>query len=115
MKIIVRQEKNKVLFITDNGTFLEMPWEKALQVARALYMKARLAEEYEKHEEVILDQALLLRSGIKLGLSGTKEILREAVKEAQWNRELRRFLPDNKMGNISSAEKFGIPSVREKK
>jgi uncharacterized protein with NRDE domain len=114
MKIIVRQEKERVLLITDSGMFIDMPWQKALEVARALYHQARLAEEFEKHEQIIFDQALLLRSGVKLGLSSTPEIKKEAIKEAQWNRDLRRYIPDKGI-SIPSSESFGIPSVKEKK
>lgn len=106
--ISVRAEGTEVLMI-DNGsgkTGLRVHWSIAEMLAKALIAKAREAEEVEKADSVILDAAILFRSGAPFSLSRNPDIMHEAVKEAQHNTILRRH-----MQGIKSAEMFGAPRL----
>ena len=86
---------------------MDMPWQKADEFAAALRRMARRGEEYEKANEIIMDNALLQRSGANFGLSDRPEINSETVKEALHNKALRRLLPWREK-NVSQ----GIESIR---
>lgn len=86
-----------------------MPYEAALEIAKALRGVAKEAEEEAKAQGIIMDQALLLRTGVPVGLTSRRDMLKEAVREAQWNPVLRKALP----GGIRSQEVFGRPVVTQ--
>ena len=71
---------------------MDMPWQKADDLARALTIMARRAEEYEKRAIITMDNALLQRSGANFGLSDRPDINGETVKEALHNKDLRRLM-----------------------
>ncbi len=106
-RVQIRQEGPEVLLVID-GRALKMPWNVALDVSKALAIKARKAEEIAKAEGIIFDQALLIRTGAPLGLTDNPDIQKEAAKEAAHNGDLRRYLP----GGVKGAEQFGCPTVR---
>jgi hypothetical protein len=97
---------NKVVFSLDGKT-VEIPWEHANEIARALFMKARQAEEEEKALGIIRDNAILLRAGVPIGLSDRKDIKNETIQTAKYDRDLRRYMP----GGIKSRELFGAPTI----
>lgn len=92
------------------GRQLLFPRPLARELWRALVAKARQAEEQAKAEEIAADAAILFRAGAPFGLSDDPKIQSEAVKEAAWNRELRRCMP----GGIKSTELFGAPTIVSK-
>lgn len=89
------------------GKSWRIPWQQALEFARAIYVKAKEAEEFAKANRVIADNALLLRAGVPVGLSNNRKIIDETIKEAVHNRDLRRHLP----GGVKSQAVFGVPQV----
>ena len=105
-RIRIGQDGPNVL-ITIDGRALEMPWNAALDVGKALVKKARAAEEIAKAEGIIFDQALLIRTGAPLGFSSHPDIQAEAAKEAAHNPQLRKYLP----GGVKATEQFGSPTV----
>lgn len=102
----IRQEGTHVLLIQGGKTLIDMPWDKALEMAREVIHRARLAEEIEKAELIILDQAIVQRAGMPFGLSNNRDIQVEAMKEAVHHPLLRRHMP-----SIQSQEIVGAPSV----
>lgn len=86
----------------------------AMNLSRFLRKHAALAKEYEIPEQIIEDQAILMRKGAPIGLSDNPDIQKEARKEASWSRKLRRFIPFAKFGAIQSRERFGIPTIIKK-
>ena len=106
-QITIRREDTRVLLLKNGVLIADMPYDKALSVARGLSLKAREAEEIVKAEQVIADNALLLRTGAPIGLSSNPDIIHESIKEAVNNRELRRYLP----GGIKSQSVVGRPSL----
>lgn len=102
----IRAEGAKVIVSIPEG---EMPPEAARAIGRALLLKAQEAEEYAKHNQLILDGALALRVGIPIGFSNNPKIMSEVRKEAQSNRDLRRYHP----GGIRSKEQFGLPTLTQ--
>ncbi len=90
-------DNGSVVLVTDQTIpakkGVDMPWEIADQLARALTVMARRAEEYCKANAIIMDNALLQRCGANIGLSDHPKIKDETVKEALHNRELRRARP----------------------
>lgn len=91
--VIVNHDGTMVQLIVDGKCVLNMPHDHALIIARALYKHAKLAEELAAAEQVIMDQAILMRSGWPFAaLSANPAIINEAGKEAAWNSRLRRFI-----------------------
>lgn len=82
-----------------------------LELGNAMIGKARLAEEHAKAARVIADQALMMRLGGGVSLSGNPDINAEAWKEAENDPELRKNIPTPR--SIKSKEKFGYPIVRK--
>lgn len=107
----IRQEGQRVIVISNGQAILDLPWDAALAVAQAIRVKALLAEEQAKAEAIALDQALLLRLGIPLGLTGNRSIQQEAYKEAAWNSDLRRYIRTNRMGGMGSQAALGAPAI----
>ncbi len=97
----------------------KVPWEVADKIARQSTRAARLAEEVCKANQVIMDNALLQRSGVLpgIGLSDHPKIKEESVKEALHNRDFRRYLSYQKpnvangIGGIKSRGVVGAPSL----
>jgi hypothetical protein len=105
--VTVRQEGLRVLVIEDGKAILDLPYPAALDLARALHIKAKAAEELSQADRIAFDQAIILRRGLRFGLTNHPDIQAEAGKEAAWNRDLRRALP----GGIKSQEQVGTPAV----
>lgn len=74
--------------------FAYIPCHFAIEVSHALKAMARKIEEEKVAEQVIRDQAMMFRDGtLPFTLSSNPAIIQEAVKEAQHNPELRRYMP----------------------
>lgn len=105
---LVRQEGTHVLLIADGKLLFDMTWQEADQLASAIRRKAREVEEIVKAEQIIFDNALLLRGGVPIGLSDHPNIQKETATEAAWNSQIRRWLP----GGVKSKEIVPAPRVR---
>jgi len=105
-QVNIRIDGKNIILLEGGTLLLELPWDVALALAEAIKVQARRIEEGIKADEIIRDQALLMRAGIPIGLSKNPDIMKEAAKEAAWNTELRKAIP-----SIKSAEKFGIPAL----
>lgn len=112
--LTVRHEGKKVLLLAGGVLLAEMDWRKADEFTKALNRHARLAEEEEKANQVVADAALMLRSGAPFALSNRLDIMREAAKEAYWNRDLRRYLPMVKTKGVVYAPKITIDPPKAK-
>lgn len=99
-----------MLLIVDGRAELEVPWDQAEVLGRALIAKAREAEEIAKADTIAFDHAILLRAGANLGLSNNPKIVEEAGKKAAWDSNLRRYMP----GGVRSQENVGVPAVINK-
>jgi hypothetical protein len=108
-RAVVVDEGDKVVLSID-GKRYNMPPEVAEQLSRMLYAKAKKAEEYRDANRIIMDQAILQRSGAPFGLSSHQKIIEEAHKEAQWNNHLRRYMP---LKGIEPRAAVGRPSLRQ--
>lgn len=112
--IDIRQEGNRVLVLEAGRLVLDMPYQAARTLARALLAKAAQAEEVVRAEQVIADQAILTRLGVPLGLTNSPVLQRAAANEAAWNTSLRRYIPLRRakgVGGIRSGEIFGTPTI----
>lgn len=99
------------MLLSGGVLFADMPWQAADSLASALSAKARQAEEQVKAGDIIYDNAICMRAGLPFGLSNRRDIVCEAMKEAAWNTNLRRYMP----GGVKSKEVFGTPTVRHGK
>ena len=108
-RIRIRTEGAEVILIADGKAVLAAPWNAALDIAHELVAAARRAEEYAKAENIIFDNALLIRSGAPFGLSNNRDIVAESIKEAAHNTTLRRHM----LGGIKSTAILGTPEVRK--
>jgi len=111
VEISVRQEGERVVILRDGQLALDLPYEAALSLAKAIRIKALQAEEQANAEAIVFDQALLFRLGVPLGLTGNRDIKREAVKESAWNADLRRYIGRNRTKGIRSSEAVGTPTI----
>jgi len=107
--IQIKQEGGRVLLGNRDKMVADMPWDAAIQVAKAIMSQAKKAEEYAKANQIIFDHALLTRVGFPVGLSNNPKIITEVKKEAVSNRDLRRYLP----GGVKSGEVFGTPTITQ--
>lgn len=108
MGITIRQEGPNVLLIADGKLVSIMPWDAAQEVAKAMLSQAKKAEEIAKADSIIMDNAILLRAGVPIGLSSHPKIRDETKKEAVHNRDLRRYMP-----NVKSLELFHPPTIKQ--
>lgn len=107
----VRHEGTRVLVLKNSRALLDLPWQAALDLAKALHAQGKRAEEIDRAQAIIADQAILTRLGFRFGLTSHPALLRDAAKEAAWNRTLRRFIPSGKAGGIASQTVVGAPAV----
>jgi len=107
-QVSIRCEGRDVVVLEEGRVVLVLPWDAALALADGIKAQARRIEELIKADQIVGDQAVLIRAGVPIGLSSNPDIMKEAEKEAAWNRELRRAIP-----SIKSAEKFGTPALRQ--
>lgn len=107
--VTIGQDGPNVL-ITIDGKTVVVPWKYADEISKAIKVKARQAEEDDKALLIANDNAILVRVGFPfpMGLSNRSDIQQESAQIAQYDRNLRRYLP----GGVKSKEIFGTPSVR---
>lgn len=101
-------QDGRVLMIIDGKMVADVPHEAAARMAKALAQVAKVAEENANALKVAGDVAILLRAGANIGLTNNPRINAEAAKRAQWDSDLRRYMP----GGVKSNEQFGRPAVR---
>lgn len=107
-KVAIRVEGEHVQVINDGRLTWEMPWQSALEMGQALQRAARKGEEWSKRDQLIFDQGLLHRMGIRLGIISDPGLKAEALKVAQRNDILRRNIPNRIR---SDAANVGTPMV----
>lgn len=110
-KLTIHQEGSRVSLIVDGQRVLDMTWQQCLELGRALMYQARKAEELTKADQVIMDQAMLMRAGFPMRLATNNDMVKIAGNEAAWNSELRRHMPNN-------LEQYGVmfpPTVTKEK
>lgn len=100
VNITVRWERQNVLLVINGKLVLDVQWQQALELGRALIAQARKADTWVNAQQVIDDQALLLRAGVPLTLAGDPAMQQEAGKEAAWNSDLRRALPNRDISPV---------------
>jgi len=105
--LTVRRNGPRILLLHEGRALADLPWEAALDLAHALRAQAKRAEEIACREQVVRDQAILHRLGIRLGLIADPRLQQDALREAAWNTELRRYLP----GGIQTQEAVGTPTL----
>ena len=110
-EITVRQDGERVQVIQNGSLLLDLPFDAALALSKALRFKGKKAEEVAQAARIIIDQAILTRVGFPLGLTRHPKIMQEAMKEAAWNTSLRRYIPLSRAHGIASGEVFGTPSI----
>lgn len=104
----VHQEGRHVQLINNGKLVLETDWQGAMEIAKAIYTIAKRAEEYAKHAEIAYDNAILLRSGVPLGLTNHPDIQAESLSLALYDRGLRAYMP----GGVQSSHIVGTPTVQ---
>lgn len=107
----VGQNGDKVYLIHNGRLVDEMPWQIAIQLAKAILGKGKEAETHAKAKQVITDQAILMRAGVPIGFTSHRGMLNEASKMAQWDSSIRRYMPSTP--GITSKEVFGIPTISQ--
>lgn len=105
----VRHNGDRVL-LTIDGRSWELPWQAALELSRMLMGAARQCEELAVANRLIADQALLIRAGAPFALSNHPKIRDAARTEAQWDSQLRRYIP---LPPWRRPVEFGVPSVTQ--
>lgn len=103
--------EGKVAVLINGKLSFSAPPEIAKAIAIALNSQAMLIENDQRQlKNGFMDQAILMRQGIPLGLTSNRKMLDEAHKEAQWNSALRKYMP--RAPGIGSKEVFGTPIIR---
>lgn len=110
----VRSEGDRVLLLYDGRAVLDLPWDAALELARAIHSQAKRAEEIANADAIATDQAILLRLGVPLGLSDRRDIQQEAQQRAAWDSSLRRYIRGKRAkgaNSVRSAAVVGTPTI----
>jgi len=107
-QIRVNQDGTQVNLIHDKGV-ISLPWDAALELAKAITIQARQAESLAKIDGIIYDQAILTRLGVPFGLTRNVRVMKEAIKSACWDSGLRRYIRGSRAKGIESGEIFGTP------
>lgn len=110
----VRQEGTRVVVLHGGRAVLDMPWDGALELARAIHSQAKRAEELAKADAIADDLAILLRLGVPIGLSDRKDIQQEAQNRAAWDSGLRRYIRGKRakgVNGVRSAGVVGTPTI----
>lgn len=115
----IRRDNMTVILAVERQCVLHLEWQSAVGIGHGLMAQGHKAEEIAKHEQIIADEAFVLRSGLGniVGLTNHPYLQKEAAKEAAWNSELRRWLP----GGVKSEIQIGVgrlvkrPVKKEKK
>lgn len=110
-EVTIRQEGQRVVVIQNGKAILDLPWDAAKALSRALRVKALGAEEEAKALAIIYDQAILTRLGVPFGLTDRPDMQREAGKLAAWDTDLRRYIRGKRAGGIESGAEFGSPAI----
>jgi hypothetical protein len=71
------------LFLLDGHEWIRCPWTAAVQIAANVKDQAGKLEEIFNHERVTEDAAILLRTGLPIGLTNNPKILKQAWKDAE--------------------------------
>lgn len=90
------KDEGKNVVINLDGKVVSVPWQAALDISRAIHIKAKKAEEFDNVNKIIFDHALLTRVGSMIGLSNDPKIKEEVKKESVWNKMLRRYVKGHK-------------------
>lgn len=113
-QLSIRYEGSRVYLIINGRLALDMTWQQALELGRTLMGQARKAEEIAKVEQVVMDQAMLMRAGFPLRMATNDHMLKLAGNEAAWNSDLRRYMP-NKLDKIEQYGTMYAPVVTKEK
>lgn len=95
------------VYLVCMGKRMNMPPRVAREMAAWLTHNAGLAEEVAERERIVLDEAIMLRTGGRIGLIHDDFLKNEATKEASWNSNLRRYVRTSKQRR----PKLGKPAV----
>ncbi len=106
-EIRIKTEGSDVLLFA-GGKVERMPANVATQLADALRDAAKCADEEDNRDQIIRDTAILMRAGVRLGLSNRPDFKAAAGRMAAWSRDLRRYMP----GGVKSQEAVGTPTVQ---
>ena len=95
-------EGTKVLMEVDGRLVLDCPYDVAIVIARQLFIAAKQSEEWANHDSIVLDSAILMRSGAPFTLTSNPAMLDEATTEAAWNSSLRRNMSNDFRGKVGT-------------
>jgi len=111
----VNYDGPRVLLVVD-GKGVLIPWQQSDELATALVVMARKAEEQDDADRIIFDNALIQRAGMPIGFSDDPKIKDATVNTALYHRVLRRALPfwKNRRGldRIQRRGAVGAPWLR---
>ena len=102
--------EDKVCLIVNGKLVADLPYQVAMQFGKQLFGLGKLIENDSNIEKTIADQSVLMRAGAALGLTSNPKVLSEAHKEAQWNKDLRKYMPN--APGVPSKAILGIPTVK---
>lgn len=88
----IRVEGDHVLLISDGVLLMDMPYQVAIEIGRLLIAQGKQAETHAKRDQVVLQQAMLMRLSLPFGfIPRTRpDLMHMAGNEAAWNTDLRR-------------------------
>ena len=110
-----RNDPKFVVVVFRGKVILRLPAGLAKDMGKLLLAEGARAEAYENPHKIILQDALLARTGAPFALTDGS-LREEALKSAQWDSEARKGMPMKtpvrQMG-AQSAARAGMPSLRK--
>ncbi|MDQ1446804.1 MAG: hypothetical protein QOI20_3268 [Acidimicrobiaceae bacterium] len=108
----VRVDGDRVVVDLGDGRAVSLPWEAARDLGRHMVRLSQVAETIATAPKIADDQALLLRTGAPVAISGDPRVLDEARKLAAHDRDLRRIpsVPSRAVVGMPSLDRVPSPS-----
>lgn len=101
--------EDKVCLLVNGTLVADLPYQVAIKLGAEMVGIGKSISNEIASPRQVMDQAILMRAGFRLGLTKNVSVLKQAFNDAQWDRNLRRYMPS--APGIKSCEAVGIPSI----
>lgn len=80
----VMHDGDRVIVTRDGETIINVPWDQAIEISKAIYAHAKQAEETASAEKIVHQNAALLRAGAPFSLTNNPILQKLSGNEAAW-------------------------------
>lgn len=110
--IRIDHDGTNVQLVVSGRLVFSIPWQQALEVSKAFHKHAKLAEEHANADQIVHQEAALVRAGWPISLTGNPLLKKLAHNEAVWG-WVRRYIPNNHRGTFFPPVVKQLPPKKE--